>query len=148
MDESCWRIVNGKLITISRKGADEVIVSTRTDLKTTLTVIATINAKGEKLPIWIIAHGKTSRCEEKYLNDFGLRKYLKNKMLIISHSENGWATAQLMHEYLKWLSRKNQKKMSYLIWDLHSSHRDESVKDYAHKKNIGLSYIPAGHTGE
>ena len=148
MDESCWRIVNGKLITISRKGADEVIVSTRTDLKTTLTVIATINAKGEKLPIWIIAHGKTSRCEEKYLNDFGLRKYLKNKMLIISHSENGWATAQLMHEYLKWLSRKNQKKMSYLIWDLHSSHRDESVKDYAHKKNIGLSYIPAGQTGE
>ena len=44
MDESAWRIVNGRLRTVARKGDDDVAVLLKTDPKETLTIIATINA--------------------------------------------------------------------------------------------------------
>ena len=96
----------------------------------------------------MIATGKTERCEEKYRNDKRLRKYLSKDSLLIMHSESGWATSELMRQYLKWLSRKIEKRNAYLLWELHSSHRDDEVKNYSTKKNIQLSYIPAGQTGE
>lgn len=148
MDESSWRLVNGKLRTVSRRGSDEVVILSNSDLKETLTVIATINAIGEKLPIIIIAKGKTKKSEEKYRTDIRLRKYISNGELFIMHSPSGWATADLMREYLKFISRKIGKRNAYLLWDLHASHRDESVREYSAKRNIQLSYIPAGQTGE
>ena len=148
MDESAWRIVNGRLRTVARKGDDDVTVLLKADPKETLTIIATINAEGEKFPIILIANGKTERCEEKFRNDKRLRKYISQGDLVIMHSKSGWATAELMKQYLKWLTGKIEKRNAYLLWDLHSSHRDEDVKKYSTKKNIQLSYIPAGQTGE
>ena len=146
MDESAWRLVNGELRTIARRGSDEVIMEMTQDIKATITVIATIDVDGGKHPIWIIARGKTAKCENKYRNDPRLRKYIKSGDLIVSHSASGWATAELMKSYLAWLDRRTGYRRKYLVWDLHSSHRDESVKQYAEKKNTYLSFIPAGQT--
>lgn len=147
MDESAWRIMNGQIRTITRKGSDEVFVETPHSMKQTITVIATIDAEGGKLPLWIIAEGKTSKCEARYRDDERLRKYIKGGDLLIGHSKSGWATAPLMRCYLKWLNRYTHYRHKYLVWDLHSSHRDEDVKQYACQKNTTLSFVPAGQTG-
>ena len=67
--------------------------------------------------------------------------------LMISHSPNGWATANLMKSYLKWLSRRNEGRKCHLNWDFHSSHRDEEVKAYSVEKGINWQYVPVGQTG-
>lgn len=53
-----------------------------------------------------------------------------------------------MIRYLKWLKERNGGRLIYVVWDLHASHRDEQVKAWAEKEEIGLLYIPAGQTNE
>ena len=146
MDECAWRISNGHLKTITRKGSDEVVIFSQEELKTTITIIATINLSGDKLALCLIAHGKTEKCEKKYRTDKRLRRYIKKDKLVIFHSESGWATSNIMDKYLKFLAKQNDKNPSYLLFDLHSSHRDEQTKFHANFRNINLSYIPAGLT--
>ena len=66
MDETCWRLDNGTLHTIARRGADDVTVDLSIDEKTSITVICAITAAGHKLPPWAIIKGKTARCEQRY----------------------------------------------------------------------------------
>ena len=67
--------------------------------------------------------------------------------LTISHLQNGWATAELMENYLRWLSIKNEHRNVHLLWDCHINHRADNVTTYAGEHNVNLQYIPAGQTG-
>ena len=49
--------------------------------------------------------------------------------------------------YLKILSKHMKKRWIFVLWDVHSSHRKDTVKEYARDHKIQLSYIPAGQTG-
>ena len=51
-----------------------------------------------------------------------------------------------MKAYLTWLSARIEPEWCYLVWDLHSSHRDEQVKAVAHENRVNLAYVPAGQT--
>ena len=148
MDETAWRLNNGRLQTITRTGADEVTVETSLDEKTCLTVICAVCASGRKLPPWVIVKGKTARCEAKYRENPKLRHYIRSHKLVVDHTECGWATAALMNKYIKWMSDQIGGRIGYLLWDLHSSHRDAGVKQKAEKHSINLSFIPAGQTGQ
>ena len=148
MDETSWRLNNGTLRTIARRGADDVTVDLSIDERTCITVICCVTASGRKLPPWAIIKGKTARCEARYRSSPKLSHHIRAKRLIVDHTESGWATAELMKRYVKWLGEQLGGRFSYLLWDLHSSHRDEEVKKKAHKKNVNLSFIPAGQTGE
>jgi hypothetical protein len=55
--------------------------------------------------MWIICRGKTERCERRYRQDEGLQKAVRQSDLVLSHKENGWTTAQLASEYLRWLNQ-------------------------------------------
>ena len=66
--------------------------------------------------------------------------------LMISHSHNGWATAELMENYLEWLSIKNERCYVHLLWDCHIGHRAAHVKTYEGEHHINLQYIPAEQT--
>ena len=145
MDETAWRLFNGSLRTLARRGADHVSSPAKLDEKDNLTVICTVSLAGEKLPPWVIVKGKTDRCEEKYRRDPRLRSVL-GRRLMMTHSKNGWATSEVMIAYLVWLSQRVDHHWSYLVWDLHSSHRDESVKIAAGENHVNLAYIPAGQT--
>ena len=148
MDETSWRLNNGTLRTVARRGADDVTVDLSVDERTSITVICCVTASGKKLAPWAIIKGKTARCEARYRDSDKLRRLIGGKRLILDHTESGWATAALMERYLSWLSKQLGGRFSYLLWDLHSSHRDQGVKEKAHKKNVNLSFIPAGQTGE
>lgn len=145
MDETAWRLFHGALRTLARRGAEEVSTRSRLDDKDNLTVICTVSLAGEKLPPWVIVKGKTDRCEQRYRNDQRLRSALAGK-LWLTHSPNGWATRQVMCEYLAWLSERVDHDWTYLVWDLHASHRDDSVKTIARENHVNLAYIPAGQT--
>lgn len=45
-----------------------------------------------------------------------------------------------MERYIKWLSVQLGGRFAYLLWD-------RGVKRKAHKRNVNLSFIPAGQTG-
>ena len=97
----------GELKTLTRKGAENVSVTLPEDANKSLTVIRAINAAGEKLPLWVILKGSTDRSKEK-IRDRLRRGICDREMpLMISHTENGCATPELMERYLKWLSNKN-----------------------------------------
>ena len=144
-DETCWRIINGVLKTISLKGSDQVNVNINFDIKSSVTVMAACTLSGRKLPLMLIAKGKTKKCEDKYVKDPRLRKYI-NKSLFIDHTPDGWSTNSFVLNYLKFLKKQMDQKPFYLIWDLHASHRHELVKAEANNLNINLSFIPAGQT--
>ena len=38
--------------------------------------------------------------------------------------------------------------MLHVVWDLHSSHRDQELRDWATANDIGLTFVPAGQTDE
>ena len=144
-DETCWRIVNGKLKTLALRGSDEVNVQSNFDAKKSLTVMACCAADGTKLPLMIIARGTTAACEEKFRQHERLRHYI-NKTLFVDHTERGWSTHEFAKRYLKFLSKQVEERKIFLLWDLHSSHRKEDVRDYARDHSIHLSFIPAGQT--
>ena len=147
VDETCWRLINGQLKTLARTGDDSVRVLTKCTQKSDLTVIAACTASGERLPLWALAKGTTPRCEEKYRSSPKLRRYLGRK-LVIDHTETGWSTAELMTRYLSWLKDLKGGRLVHVLWDLHASHREMGVQEWAQNHDLGLTFVPAGQTDE
>ena len=147
VDETCWRLANGSLRTLAPLGADDVRVLSKCDPKSDVTVIAACCASGHRLPLWVLARGKTDVCEEKFRCHEKLRRFIGRK-LFIDHSERGWSTSEVMHRYLSWLKELNGGRMLHVVWDLHSSHRDQELRDWATANDIGLTFVPAGQTDE
>ena len=80
--------MNGRLCTLTTTGSDEVSVVLPEDEKKSVTVIATINALGKQLPLWVILKGKTSQCERMIREK--LRQMIKDRELplIVWHIHN------------------------------------------------------------
>ena len=146
-DETCWRVLNGKLKTIAPTGADEVQVLIGFDSKQSVTVMACCSADGRKLPLYAIVKGKTAKCEEAIRNDRRLRRYI-NKTLYLGHTERGWANNEFQLEYLKFIEEQVDGRYCSLVWDVHSSHRSADVVACARQRKINLLFVPAGQTGE
>ena len=146
VDETCWRLVNGRMKTLAIRGATDVTVKTKIEPKTDITAIAGCTMAGRRLPLWIIAKGKTSKCEEKYRQHPKLRHFFCNGSLVVCHSPKGWATEQVAVEYMKWLKDLYKDRKYHILWDLHSSHRSDSVKEWAANHDVALTFVPAGQT--
>ena len=67
VDETCWRLINGRVKTLARKGSGEVTIRTKVDPKKDVTVIAACSLAAERLPLWVLAKGKTEKCEKSLL---------------------------------------------------------------------------------
>ena len=147
VDETCWRVINGRLQTVAPIGTDDVTVYTTADMKASLTAIAGCSKSGTKLPLWILAKGSTERCERKYRSAPRLRHYITSGLLIVDHTSNGWSDGELARRYLVWL-QKYARGPCCLLWDLHSSHRREDVKQLAQELGMGLEFVPAGQTDQ
>jgi hypothetical protein len=85
MDETSWRQINAGRLTIDEKGAETVNCYFRPDLKTCLTAVAAITAAGEKLPLWILARGKTTRCETRHRSHDAIPAAVNRGDLMVSH---------------------------------------------------------------
>jgi hypothetical protein len=92
MDESCWRIFEAPQKVPAEKGAETVKLRAPTSEKTFFTVLGATSACGKKLPIWALVKGKTHRSE---------RKFGAHPGVILQHMDSGWATENLISNYIK-----------------------------------------------
>jgi hypothetical protein len=113
--------------------------------KDSITVLASVTAAGEKLPLFAIAKGKTKRAEQSQLGSDGAT--------ITDHSPSGWSTAETFEHYLEWLAKHYERRIAqglalHLLLDCYPVHRTEPVRKLAEKLGIVLWFIPAGYTDE
>jgi hypothetical protein len=60
-DETAWRIIPSGLLTWAAVGADGANMRVDRSEKDSVTVLASVTAKGTKLPLFEMAKGKTTR---------------------------------------------------------------------------------------
>ena len=146
MDETSWRICYAGDMTWAKKGAQSVKIHVDHNVKTALTALASITATGDKLPLYILAKGKTQVAERKQVRGIEGFEYQTDR------SKSGWTTTEVMMRYLKWLREIMNRDFNaegmkiHLVLDTYSVHRCEQVKKEALTLNIDLHYIPSGHT--
>jgi hypothetical protein len=145
MDETSWKLINHHIRTVADTGAEGISCLFDGDPKTCVIAIATINAAGEKLPLWIVAKGKTGRCENRYRKTCA--RAMEEGKLLMTHQLSGWTNSEVAKKFLIWLSETHSTPL-VLLWDLFSAHRDPSVQETAHHLGIRLEFVPAGATGE
>lgn len=140
-DETAWKMFPNGLLTWAIKGSEGVSIAITRDEKECLTALATIRADGTKLPLMIIAKGKTELVEQTQLGDVGFH--------VTGHSESGWMTQENFEKYLKWIRQESgHDEKLYLILDLYPVHWTDETKEMAAGCNIELLFIPAGCTDQ
>lgn len=140
-DETAWRIIPNGLLTWAPVGEDSVSVSVKANDKDAITVLATVTAAREKLPLFFIAKGRTERVEHTQLGDPQGHQ--------TTHSSSGWTTAETFAAYLEWLrSLFDDGGPIHLVLDSYSVHRSQQSRELANRLKIRLHFIPAGWTDE
>jgi hypothetical protein len=148
MDETSWKLLNTGFVTVANKSSETVDCLFDVDPKTCMTAIATIDAAGGKLPLWILARGKTTRCEQRYRTNSALERAIEGGELVVSHEENGWTNGDVACDYLRWLRSRYSSDAVVLVWNVFTSHRCEQTKANAAQLGIRLEFIQPGATGE
>jgi hypothetical protein len=139
MDETCWRLFEAPQKVLSEKVAETVKLRAPTSEKTSFTALGTISASGQKLLLWVLAKGNTPRSE---------RKFGAHPGVILQHAVSGWATENLISNYIEWLHREiAQGYPAALILDVYSTHRTDLVFQTATANDVELLFVPAGATG-
>jgi hypothetical protein len=150
-DETNWPVIftNRKtwiLKTGKKSQHQDVKAYVNGDTKSSFTAMASITYSGEALPLFMLARGKTERCEKQ------LKKEGMNK---VTHSQNGWVTIQVMGEFFQFLREIVEKKFHvrqrqqiFLVLDVYASHREGYIKALAAAQRISLLFIPPGMTAE
>jgi hypothetical protein len=140
VDETCWRVYPTGMKTWAEKGAQGVHLQISGNEKEKLTVLATVAADRTKLPLVILAEGKTDRVEVSQLGDVGPH--------FTDHSESGWTTTDTFVRYLRFLRERlfPDDMPIWLVLDCYSVHRDATVRSEAEALNIFLEFLPPGMT--
>jgi hypothetical protein len=141
VDESSWRVYPTCLRTWANRGAENVSLHISWKEKDAFTVVAAITAARTKLPLSLIAVGKTSVVEESHFGDVAYHR--------TDHSESGWTTYDTFERWLSWLrSVYDDGEPIWVILDCYSVHRQEATKEYAASIGVNLLFIPPGMTDE
>ena len=138
VDETAWFFYPRGLLTWAEKGSSNVSVTIGGSDKENITALCAITAAGTKLPMMLIASGKTKHVEESQLGDVGPHW--------TSHSASGWTTEDVFIEYLYHISEYFNEEEVHLLLDVYSAHRTDTVKEIANALNIHLYFIPPGCT--
>jgi hypothetical protein len=109
--------------------------------KEAITALESITAVHDKLPLFLIARGKTTRCEHSQLGSAD--------DCVSAHSPSGWTTVNRFHAYLQWLWELYlDDEPNHLILDCYSVHRAHQTRSFAAILGIILHFISPGCTDE
>jgi hypothetical protein len=140
-DETMWRNVPNGMLTWAPVACESASVNLDRSEKDGISVLASATADYEKLPLFLIATGETSRVEKTQLG--------QHERCLATHSASRWTTIDTFHEYLQWLrSVSEDPHPIHLILDSSSVRRSRETKIYAQELNIELHFIPPGWTDE
>jgi hypothetical protein len=138
-DETCWKVYPDGLKTWMPTGSDHVTISIGGNEKQSFTALCSITTARRKLPMVMIAKGKTSRVEQSQLGDIVPH--------LAVHSRSGWITIPTFEEYLVMLKREFPgEEPVYLILDCYSVHWSPEIREFAEQLGIFMKFIPAGMT--
>jgi hypothetical protein len=140
-DETMWTVVPNGLLTWAPVGEDGVTVISNACEKEAITALASVTAAHDKLPLFLIAKGKTARVEQTQLG--------APDGCVLAHSPSGWTTVDTFHAYLQWLRQfYGDQEPIHLILDCYSVHRSAATRGFAAELGIFLHFIPPGWTDE
>jgi transposase len=140
-DETMWTVLPNGLITWAPVGEDGISVQLNLTEKEAITALASVTAAHDKLPLFLIAKGKTDRVESTQLGG--------PQDCVTAHSPSGWTTLATFHSYLGWLRDFYQDGAPiHLILDCYSVHRSGETRRFAAELGIILHFIPPGWTDE
>jgi hypothetical protein len=145
MDETSWKLIAHQFLTVAQKGAEGISCLFDGDPKACITAIACIDAAGGRLPLWVVAKGKTSRSETKIRTR--CHKDIEAGRLFLTHQQSGWTSREIAAQYLEWLADRYRRPI-ILVWDLYAAHRDATIQAIAARIGIRLEFVPAGQTDE
>jgi hypothetical protein len=140
-DETMWLVCVVPRKTIRRKGEESVRINVDGYPKAGLTIMCTVNAKCEKLPLFIIAQGTTERCH----NQLGIHPGFNYH---VEHSKTGWMVQELVFSYFRFLRRQIPNGIIYLVFDQYPTHISQPAKALAERLNIQIIPIPKGATSQ
>jgi hypothetical protein len=140
MDETCRRLHEAMRRAVEEKEAETGKLQSHQSKKTSFIAFGGIPCSGDKLPLWVIAKGKTGRSEAKFGSHPGI---------IIKHGENGWATENLIIECVQWFHTEIAGgQPCALILDVYPTHRTGVLMAAAEGCDVELLFVPEGGTSE
>jgi hypothetical protein len=79
--------MNNRMVTVADCGPEAVACEFDGNVKGCVTVIASIDATENKLPLWVICRGKIIRSEAELREHF--TREIQMGRLVLTHQENG-----------------------------------------------------------
>jgi hypothetical protein len=140
MDETAWKDVQIGGKTIAPMGAKSVHVIVNGDPKAGMSVIATISAAAEKLPLIYILRADSDRSLPSLMPAVDESR--------VTHSKNGWMDGFVMLKYLSWLHYAMNEEPCALVMDSFPGHIIDAVRHKADYLEIEIIPVPEGLTGE
>ena len=138
-DETGWRLFPKGVLSWGETGVDNMSRNGDINDKSQVTVLATITADNQKLPLLFVAQGQTARCEDSQIGDVSYHWK--------THSPSGWVTDDVFSFYLHRLREFYEDDAElHLIMDLYPSHLTPKIKQEASDLGIIFHLIPAGLT--
>jgi hypothetical protein len=139
-DESSWRLVQVGDRTIAERGVEVVHSYVEGDAKACFTFFASCLADGSKLPLILLAKGKTARCHRQFGDHPGYDYRVWN-------SPTGWCKDYLVIDFLHVLRERFGPDPICLLMDQFTAHQTDSVMRTAMELSIEIVWIPKGATG-
>jgi len=142
-DESFWLVLYLPRKTLGPTGVETVEVEVDGDPKAGLTLMGTITAAGTKLPLFLVAKGRTNRCHKQFKSPT-----LDQTPVYIANSKSGWVTQPVFLEYLRFLRKQIPAGRLVLVVDQYPTHLTPASQQLASRLNIDFIKVPKGATGQ
>jgi hypothetical protein len=139
-DESNWRLVMTGSCTVAERGSETVEHFVNGHVKAAFTFFASFTADGTKLPLILIAKGKTTKCRKL----LGVHFTFPHD---VWHRSTGRYNEELMVAYLHGLRKSVTASTIYLVMDQVDACDTSAVRQPAKSLSINLLFVPRGGTG-
>jgi hypothetical protein len=123
--------------TIAEKGVESVRIEVSGDPKAGFTLIGAITARGQRLPLFLVAKGLTSKCHQQ----FG-----KNFTEVADDSKSGWVNQDVFLLFLLFLCQNRGTGPVALVLNQYPAHITPLSHLRANEFNINLIFVPKGGT--
>jgi len=139
MDETPCRLVEAPNSGWANPHEDQLEILVDANVKTKITVMPTITAGGDKLPLAWINKSKTATPLQKLMN-------IPSKVHGYN-STSGWINHEVMCQWLREVVFPyTKKRKSALLLDAHESHIHPEVVSLAKKNHVKIVQVPRGTT--
>jgi hypothetical protein len=139
-DESNWYLVMAGEETVAERGAQSMHHYVAGDPKANSPFFGRITAESQKLPLILIAKGRTRPCHKQF-------DHHPHHQFEIWHSPSGWPTEPFPLDYLDWLQTQMPPEPLCLLLDQFGTNTTGLVTTKAEALGIEMIWIPKGATG-